>query len=185
MPLEGSLLLWFLLVPTIMVCRYCSSLYNKAWHLSPAKNSGQCKVVLLCAKQMQNKNTLTDLHVHSIYAFACNIRECVFLYKRVCECVWVDRRAAAYTDGQMSGAGEQQMPEVTPTAAFHWTTGFNTKAGAAPNIKNTCLCLNARGHYIFFSPVIDFLKLILKKKKNVESFEITCWMRTQPIKRVF
>ena len=66
-------------------------------------------------------------------------------------CVWVDRRAAVYTDGQMSGAGEQQMPEVTPPAAFHWTTGFHTKAGAAPNIKYTCLCLDARGHY-FVSP---------------------------------
>ncbi|XP_035528023.1 growth/differentiation factor 6-A [Morone saxatilis] len=33
--------------------------------------------------------------------------------------VRVDRRTAVHTDGQMSGAGEQQMPEVTPTAAFH------------------------------------------------------------------
>lgn len=31
----------------------------------------------------------------------------------------MDRRATAHTDGQMSGAGEEQMPEVTPTAAFH------------------------------------------------------------------
>lgn len=34
-------------------------------------------------------------------------------------CVSVDRRAAAYADGQMSGSGERQMPEVTPPAAFH------------------------------------------------------------------
>lgn len=33
-------------------------------------------------------------------------------------CVWVDRRAAVSADGQMSGEREQQMPEVTPTAAF-------------------------------------------------------------------
>lgn len=31
----------------------------------------------------------------------------------------MDRRTTASTDGQLSGAGEQQMPEVTPTAAFH------------------------------------------------------------------
>lgn len=31
----------------------------------------------------------------------------------------MDRRAAAHTDGQMSGSGEEQMPEVTPTAASH------------------------------------------------------------------
>lgn len=75
---------------------------------------------------------------------------CLHLY--VCQSVEVDRRAAVYADGQMSGAGEQQMPEVTPTVAFHWTTGFNTKAGAAPNIKYTCMCLNARGHYISPQP---------------------------------
>lgn len=80
-PLEASFLLWFLLVPTIMFCRYHSSLYNKAWHLSPAKNTaGQYKVVLLCAKQMQNKNTLTNFRDYSTCSFTRNIKECVLLF---------------------------------------------------------------------------------------------------------
>lgn len=67
------------------------------------------------------------------------------ILRRVSAGVCVDRRAAVSADGQMSGARGQQMPEVTPTAAFHWTSGTNTKAGAASNIKYTFLCLNARG----------------------------------------
>lgn len=41
------------------------------------------------------------------------------ILRRVSAGVCVDRRAAVSADGQMSGARGQQMPEVTPTAAFH------------------------------------------------------------------
>lgn len=127
----------------------------------------------------------TYMSTVSVCLHATVFKECVFLYVFVR--VSVDRRAAAYTDGQMSVAGEQQMPEVTPPAAFHWTTGFNTKPGAAPNITYTCLCLTAKGH--LFPPVIHFHKTHLTKKSFVTSvgstfFETTCWTRIWREKRM-
>lgn len=49
-----------------------------------------------------------------------------------------------YTDG-LNGAEEQQMPEVTPTSTFHYTTDFFVKVGLAPNISYTSLRHNAKG----------------------------------------
>lgn len=77
--------------------------------------------MFLCAKQMQNKTTDT----------VCELLSSLF----ICFCVGVsvrDRRAAVHTDGQMSGAEEQQMPEVTPPAAFHSTAGFEHKGRGGP-----------------------------------------------------
>lgn len=37
----------------------------------------------------------------------------------VCQSLRVDRRLAVYADGPVSGVRKQQMPKVTPTAAFH------------------------------------------------------------------
>lgn len=116
LPLEGSLLLWFLQVPTIMICRYRGSLYNKAWHLPPAKNTGQCKVVVLCTKQMQNKDPLTDWHIYSISAFTRNIKECVFLYIFVC--LWVCR------SGQKGSGVHRWTDEWCRRAADAWSDPY-------------------------------------------------------------
>jgi len=60
------------------------------------------------------------MSTRSGYLHSTFIKEGVSTCMCVCERVRVDRRAAAYTDGRLSVAGAgQQMPEVTPTAAFH------------------------------------------------------------------
>lgn len=148
LPLGGSLFLWFLLVPTIMLCRYCSSLYNNAWHLSVAKSTGQCKVVFLCAKQMENKTTLTD----STVCDARHIVHRVSLPRSICICMSV----CQWTEGQQCTQMDKWVVQKSSRclkwpllSSFIEPLASNTKAGAAPSIKYTCLCLKARGHNFF------------------------------------
>lgn len=155
LPLGGSLFLWFLLVPTIMLCRYCSSLYNNAWHLSLAKSTGQCCVVFLCAKQMENKTTLTrrcsmwcDVFLHAPLEFA---GVSLPLPRSICVCTSVCQGTEGQQCTQMDKWAVQKSSRCLKwplLSSFIEPLASNTKAEAAPGIKYTCLCLNARGHYL-------------------------------------
>lgn len=145
LPLGGSLFLWFLLVPTIMLCRYCSSLYNNAWHLSLAKSTGQCCVVFLCAKQMENKTTLTrrcsmwcDVFLHATLEFA---GVSLPLPRSICVCTSVrgqkDSSVHRWTNERCRRAADAWSDPSCRLSLNHW---LQTQRQRQPRALNTLAC---------------------------------------------
>lgn len=151
-----------------MLCRYCSSLYNKAWHLPPAKNAGQCKVVL-CAKQTQHKNT--D-QLMCLYTPREEARLSVCICGSVSLCEWTEGQQCMQMDRWVVQGSSRCLkwpllpPFIEPLAS--------TQRQGRPQTLNTLACALMPEVTTFppWHPI--FQKRILKKPFSfVDSFEIT------------